>query len=295
MLYGFFQKVVLAEYLAIAVNSVYNTYTQRTGFQLLTATVLFAFQIYCDFGSYSNIAIGAAKVMGFRLMENFNTPYFAVSVADFWRRWHISLSTWFRDYLYIPLGGNRKGRVRKWFNLMIVFLVSGLWHGANWHFVIWGGLNGAYQVIGEWLRPLREKIMKLCSVDKSAPSHRMLQMFLTFLLVDISWIFFRAPLMQGIEIIKTILGFGELPWFTWGDNLTAMGLTLQTRNLLIASLAVLLFADICKYRGISVIGWLNEQGIWLRWLVWFAGIFGVLIFGVYGPGYDATQFIYFQF
>ena len=123
----------------------------------------------------------------------------------------------------------------------------------------------------------------------------MLQMLFTFLLVDISWIFFRAPLMQGIEIIKTILGFGELPWFTWGDNLIAMGLTLQTRNLLIVSLAVLLFADICKYRGISVIEWLNEQGIWLRWLVWFAGIFGVLIFGVYGPGYDATQFIYFQF
>lgn len=295
MLYGFFQKVVLAEYLAIAVNSVYNTYAERTGFQLLTATVLFAFQIYCDFGSYSNIAVGAAKVMGFRLMENFNTPYFAVSVSDFWRRWHISLSTWFRDYLYIPLGGNRKGKVRKWFNLMVVFLVSGLWHGANWHFVIWGGLNGAYQVIGEWMRPLREKIMKLCSVDKNAPSHRTLQMLLTFLLVDISWIFFRAPLTQGIEIIKKILGFGALPWFTWGDNLTAMGLTLQTRNLLIVSLAVLLFADICKYRGVRVIEWLNAQGIWLRWLVWFAGIFGVLIFGVYGPGYDATQFIYFQF
>lgn len=295
MLYGFFQKVVLAEYLAIAVNSVYNTYTERTGFQLLTATVLFAFQIYCDFGSYSNIAVGAAKVMGFRLMENFNTPYFAVSVSDFWRRWHISLSTWFRDYLYIPLGGNRKGKVRKWFNLMVVFLVSGLWHGANWHFVIWGGLNGAYQVIGEWLRPVREKIMKLCSIDKNAPSHRVLQMASTFVLVDFSWVFFRAPFMQGIEIIKKILGFGALPWFTWGDNLTAMGLTLQTRNLLIVSLAILLFADVCKYRGVRVIEWLNAQGIWLRWLVWFAGIFGVLIFGVYGPGYDATQFIYFQF
>lgn len=140
MLYGYFQKVVLAEYLAIVVDSVYNTYTERTGFQLLIATICFAFQIYCDFGSYSNIAVGSARVMGFRLMENFNTPYFAVSVSDFWRRWHISLSTWFRDYLYIPLGGNRKGKVRKWMNLMVVFLVSGLWHGASWHFVIWGGM-----------------------------------------------------------------------------------------------------------------------------------------------------------
>ncbi|WP_283684038.1 MBOAT family O-acyltransferase [Parablautia sp. Marseille-Q6255] len=295
MLYGFFQKVVLAEYLAIAVNGVYNTYTERTGFQLLVATVLFAFQIYCDFGSYSNIAIGAAKVMGFRLMENFNTPYFAVSVADFWRRWHISLSTWFRDYLYIPLGGNRKGRVRKWFNLMVVFLVSGLWHGANWHFVIWGGLNGAYQVIGEWLRPLRERIMRLCRVDRHAASHRVLQMLITFVLVDISWVFFRASFAQGVEILKRIAGLGSLPWFTWGDNLAVMGLTPQTRNLLVLSLAVLIFADICKYRGIRVIEWLTHQGVWLRWLVYFAGIFGVLVFGVYGPGYNATQFIYFQF
>jgi len=138
MLYGYFQKVVLSEYLALAVDGVYDSYAERTGFQLLAATVLFAFQIYCDFGSYSNIAIGAARVMGFRLMENFNTPYFAGSVADFWRRWHISLSSWFRDYLYIPLGGNRKGKLRKYFNLMIVFLTSGLWHGASWHCVVWG-------------------------------------------------------------------------------------------------------------------------------------------------------------
>lgn len=295
MLYGFFQKVVLAEYLAIAVNSVYNSYTERTGFQLLAATVLFAFQIYCDFGSYSNIAVGAAQVMGFRLMENFNTPYFAVSVSDFWRRWHISLSTWFRDYLYIPLGGNRKGRVRKWLNLMIVFLVSGLWHGANWHFVIWGGLNGAYQVAGEWLRPLRERVMRTLGVDKSADSHRILRMVITFVLVDFSWIFFRASFSQGVDIVKKIAGMGAQAWFTWGDNLTAMGLTEATAQLLVIAMAVMFAADICKYRGIRVIPWLTSQGLWLRWLVYFAGIFGVLIFGVYGPGYDATQFIYFQF
>lgn len=186
MLYGYFQKVVLAEYLALVVDSVYNTYSERTGFQLLVATICFAFQIYCDFGSYSNIAVGSARIMGFRLMENFNTPYFAVSVSDFWRRWHISLSTWFRDYLYIPLGGNRKGKVRKWMNQMIVFLVSGLWHGASWHFVIWGGMNGAYQVIGEWMRPYKEKAVKMLKIDTAAPSHKLLKMLVTFGLVDIS-------------------------------------------------------------------------------------------------------------
>lgn len=295
MLYGYFQKVVLAEYLAVVVDNVYNHYEERTGFQLLIATVCFAFQIYCDFGSYSNIAVGAARVMGFRLMENFNTPYFATSVSDFWRRWHISLSTWFRDYLYIPLGGNRKGKLRKWFNLMVVFLVSGLWHGASWHFVIWGGINGAYQIAGEWLRPLRVRIMRAFGVDKTADSHKLLQMIMTFVLVDISWVFFRATFRQAFDILKKIAGFGSDYWFTWGSNLKKMGLTRNTRNVLVISLLILLVVDVFKYRGVDLIEWLGKQGIWLRWLVYFAGIFGVLIFGIYGPGFDASQFIYFQF
>lgn len=295
MLYGFFQKVVLAEYLAIVVDQVYNTYTERTGFQLLIATICFAFQIYCDFGSYSNIAIGAARVMGFSLMENFNTPYFAVSVADFWRRWHISLSTWFKDYLYIPLGGNRKGSFRKQVNLMIVFLVSGLWHGASWHFVVWGGLNGAYQVIGAWLRPIRKKVIRLLKIDENAASHRLLQMIGTFCLIDISWIFFRASFHQAVEILKIMAGMGTKSWFTWGSNLTAMGLNAATRNLLVISLVILLVMDICKYKEFDVNAWVCRQGIWLRWLIYYAAIFGILIFGVYGPNYDASQFIYFQF
>lgn len=295
MLYGYFQKVVLAEYLGTAVDAVYNTYTERTGFQLLMATVLFAFQIYCDFGSYSNIAIGAAKVMGFRLMENFNTPYLSRSVAEFWRRWHISLSGWFRDYLYIPLGGSRKGKLCKWRNVMIVFFVSGLWHGASWHYVLWGCLNGAYQVIGEWLRPVRERLHQFFHVDVTAASHRLLQMVTTFILVDFSWIFFRATTRQGIDIVRKILGLTGGSWFTWGDNLSAMGLTLQTRNVLIVSLGILAAADICRYLNFSVTKWIGKQGVWLRWLICYAAIFGILIFGVYGPGYDASQFIYFQF
>lgn len=141
MIWGGFQKIVIADRVAIVVDTVFNKFPQYGGMYIVVAAILFAFQIYCDFSGYSIIAMGAAKVMGFRLMENFNAPYFSMSVAEFWRRWHISLSTWFRDYLYIPLGGNRKGKLRKYINLMIVFIVSGLWHGAQWSFVIWGALN----------------------------------------------------------------------------------------------------------------------------------------------------------
>lgn len=139
MLWGFFQKIVVADRLAILVNTVYNDPGSYKGTEVLVATVFFAFQIYCDFASYSNIAIGAAQVLGYRLTTNFKEPYLSRSIKDFWRRWHITLSSWFRDYLYIPLGGNRKGKIRTYINIMIVFLFSGLWHGASINFIVWGG------------------------------------------------------------------------------------------------------------------------------------------------------------
>lgn len=297
MLYGYFQKVVLAEYLAKVVDHVYNDWQLCSGFQLMIATICFAFQIYCDFGSYSNIAIGAAKVMGFRLMENFNTPYFSQTVSEFWRRWHISLSTWFRDYLYIPLGGNRKGRLRKEINLMVVFLVSGLWHGASWHFVAWGGLNGIFQIIGERLKPLKKRINQICHIDSTVDSHKLLRMVITFILIDFTWVFFRAPsLKEGLKIVLMILGIkGSMPWFTYGNNLAAFDLTPATLNVLLISLAILAVADFCKYRGIVIREWILREGLWLRWLIIYTGLLFILIFGVYGPGFDASQFIYFQF
>ncbi len=147
MLWGFFKKVVIADRLAIVVDGVYNNLDDYSGISLLIATIFFAFQIYCDFSGYSDIAIGSARVMGFELIDNFKRPYFSKSISEFWRRWHISLSTWFRDYLYIPLGGNRVVKWRWYYNLFITFLVSGFWHGANWTFLVWGGLHGAYLII----------------------------------------------------------------------------------------------------------------------------------------------------
>jgi D-alanyl-lipoteichoic acid acyltransferase DltB (MBOAT superfamily) len=147
MAWGFFKKLVIADRLAIYVNDVYGDPQNHNGLQLTIATVFFAYQIYCDFSGYSDIAIGTARVLGFKLMENFDRPYASRSVSEFWRRWHISLSNWFRDYLYVPLGGNRRGRVREYANLVVVFLLCGLWHGASWPFVLWGAWHGAFLVI----------------------------------------------------------------------------------------------------------------------------------------------------
>ncbi|MCI8881020.1 MAG: MBOAT family protein, partial [Clostridiaceae bacterium] len=158
MLWGMFEKVVVADRIAYLVTHVFDRYQELPGVASVLAVLLFGVQLYCDFAGYSDIARGAAEVLGFRLMVNFRQPYFARSTQDFWRRWHISLSSWFRDYLYIPLGGSRKGTARKYWNLLAVQLTSGLWHGANWTYVVWGGLNGLYQIAGAALAPWRERI-----------------------------------------------------------------------------------------------------------------------------------------
>ncbi len=295
MLYGYFQKVVISDNVAILVNKVYDNYSSYGSVELILATVFFAIQIYCDFGGYSNIAIGAARVMGFELMENFNTPYFSVSVADFWRRWHISLSTWFRDYLYIPLGGNRKGKIRKYINIMIVFLASGLWHGANWHFVAWGGLNGLYQVVGDMLRPVREKVNQLLGAKKESFSHHFLEMSVTFILINISWVFFRASgIRQAFTILKRMVTCWN-PWLLVSNDFYKLGLNNRQFHMVLLAILVLILIDIGKYRKKDWIGRLRKQEVWFQWAVYLVLLFWILIFGSYGPGYDASQFIYFQF
>lgn len=287
--------MVVADRLAILVNEIYGNYRVYEGFEIALATVFFAFQIYCDFASYSNIAIGAARVMGFQLMENFNTPYFSTSVTEFWRRWHISLSTWFRDYLYIPLGGNRKGTLRKYINLMAVFLVSGLWHGASWHYVIWGGLNGLYQIMESVTKTFRDKIAVIMNVDRSKFSHKLLSGIFTFLLVDLAWLFFRADgFITGLNMLhRMFLTFN--PWIFFDGTLYTFGLDRKDFIVLSISALIMFAFSVCKYQGISLGKALSKQGLWFRWVVYFAAIFFILVFGIYGPDADASVFIYFQF
>lgn len=295
MIWGYFLKLVIADRIAIFVDSVYANVGVYDGKYLLIASVLFAFQIYCDFGGYSTIAIGAAEVMGFQLMDNFNCPYLSQSVSEFWRRWHISLSSWFKDYLYIPLGGNRKGKVRKYVNIMVVFLVSGLWHGANWSYVVWGGLNGLYQVIGAIFAPLKKGVGEKIPVRKNFMPFMLINMLITFIFVDLAWIFFRADTMQhAFAVINGIVHMNDAMLLANG-SLYDLGLNKPNFIVLIVSFMILLCSDICKYRGIKLRSVILNANIAVRWTIMIFSILAILIFGIWGSGYSATNFIYFQF
>ena len=295
MLWGYFQKMVVADRLAVFVSQVFDHYTYYTGAQVLVACIFFAVQIYCDFNGYSCIAIGAAQVMGFELMENFRRPYLAVSIADFWHRWHISLTSWLRDYLYIPLGGNRKGKLAKYRNVMIVFLASGLWHGANWTYVIWGGLNGLFQIIGELARPLRQRLRQAFGGRPDSASGRMVSMLVTFILIDFTWIFFRADNLGAAAGVLRQLFVPSGISLLFDGSFYSMGLSRIDLNISLLCILVLLAVDVLHERGVQIRSWILDQGLWLRWTVYLAAVFIILIFGFYGPGYDAAQFIYFQF
>ncbi len=295
MLWGYFLKLVVADRIAVVVDTVYGDYGTYGGGYLVVASILFAFQIYGDFAGYSTIAVGAARVMGFRLMENFNCPYFSRSVSEFWRRWHISLSTWFRDYLYIPLGGNRKGRRRKQVHILIVFLLSGLWHGAQWSFVVWGGFNGLFQIAGECLKPVRDKMNRIFRLDRNTLGHKAAKVFVTFLLVDFTWIFFRADqLSDAFLIIKSILTVHN-PWIFFDNSLYDLGLGRKEFQMMLLSIGILLMADFLKYRGIKVREVLVQQELWCRWLCYILAILFILLFGAWGSAYNESSFIYFQF
>ncbi|WP_273568324.1 MBOAT family O-acyltransferase [Maribacter halichondriae] len=275
IIWGYFMKIVVADRLAIYVNSIYNNAENHSSTTLVVATIFFAFQIYCDFGGYSNIAIGCAKIMGFDLMTNFRRPYFARSVGEFWQRWHISLSTWFKDYVYIPLGGNKVGKARHYFNLFVTFLVSGLWHGANWTFVIWGGLNGLYLILGRLFRFDSKKIQN----TNLRRFQALLKITTVFVLICFSWIFFRAnSLGDAILIIKRIFS--------------------ATGSLFIADIGIFLYSNLAIFM-LLLKDLIDETNIriplaqhkWFQFLVYASVVTIILTIGVF----DGGQFIYFQF
>ena len=296
MIWGFFVKMVIADRAAVLVNTVFDNYRMYGSTELVLAAVFFALQIYCDFGSYSLIAIGAAKIMGFELMENFNTPYFACSIRDFWSRWHISLSTWFRDYLYIPLGGNRRGRVRKSVNIMIVFLASGLWHGADWSYVVWGGIHGAYQVIGDYLASFREKCIRKLRVNTACFSWKFLQTAVTFILVVFAWIFFRADSIgDAFHYIRRIW-MRPTPWVLFNGEIFTLGLDRPEMNILLVSICMLGLVDLVRYRKKMTLDvFLMQQNLWFRGGIMIGLVVLIFVCGKYGVGFDPQQFIYFQF
>ena len=293
MTWGFFKKVVIADNLAIAVNHVYGNVESMSGLTLLIATIFFAFQIYNDFSGYSDIAIGTAKILGVDLMENFRQPYFATSIRDFWARWHISLSTWFRDYVYIPLGGSRKSRFRMFFNVFIVFVVSGLWHGAALTFVIWGALHGIFYIIEALSLKVRDGFWK--NIKRQDSNIKQLsRWFITMAVVLVSWVFFRAETINDaiivIEvIINSILDLSILQNAYQSLVNTQIGrirLYVVTASILV----LLLNHYLIEFRSKNIFNIFSIKPK-LQWAVYYVIIFAIIIFGEFGQ----AEFIYFQF
>ena len=298
MLWGFFKKVVIADRVAVIVNQVYNNPSEAAGLPLLIGTYLFAFQIYCDFSGYSDIAIGVAQVFGINLMQNFRRPYFAKSIRDFWQRWHISLSTWFRDYLYLSLGGNRTTRWRWYYNIMIVFLISGLWHGANWTFVIWGGLHGSYYLFSYWTRNIRPRLTQLFMLDKIPYVHKILRVLFIFHIVLFGWIFFRANTLSDALFIITHLftGVGGVFNRIWELGITPgifnYGFELPLSEMFIGMCAIIILGiHHLIQREQSARAWFKTKPIWIRWIIYYGLVIWILVFGYLEP----SEFIYFQF
>lgn len=295
MLLGYFEKCILANRASIIVDTIFDSYTSYQGYYLIFASMAFAIQIYCDFGGYSHIAIGAANVLGIDLMENFHQPYFATTIKDFWRRWHISLSTWFRDYLYIPLGGNRKGTIRKYTNLFITFLVSGLWHGAGMHFVIWGGLHGLYQIIGDLLRPAHTKFQSTFKGNRLNWLKTLLNRFITFTLVTIAWVFFRAnSVRDGFSILKRCSKIMDFSFFS-NQGIFALGLSTYDLIIFMIGLFALFIIDFIHEKDISIVAQLNKLSTIPRWMIYFILITPVFLQIIASFGEPASSFIYFQF
>lgn len=292
---GFFKKIVVADLLSVYVEAVYSSPNEATGLGVVIATCFFAAQIYCDFSGYTDIAIGCARIMGIRLMQNFNHPYSSSSIKEFWSRWHISLSSWFKDYLYIPLGGSRCGRWRYYLNLMIVFLVSGLWHGAAWTFVLWGALHGIYQIVGHLTLPARQALLKRFNLtEKSIPVSCFRRIF-TFILVAFSWIFFRAG---SVSDAFTLIGRLFSGWGGGiGETLSLMGLSTVGIVTSAVSLLLLLLIDSAVVYGeeretgnelSSDLLVKNGSFLYFVWLILFAWLL------LYSKDVVST-FIYFQF
>ncbi len=291
MLWGFFKKLIIADRIAEYVNGIYDAPQVKEGLTNLVASYLFAFQIYCDFSGYSDIAVGASLIMGYRLMKNFERPYFADSIQNFWKRWHISLSTWFRDYLYIPLGGNRTVKWRWWYNLFITFLISGLWHGASWTFIIWGGLHGALLVIGLWTTSLREGFMRVTGLARLPKLRRVVEMFVVFHLVIIGWVFFRAENLGDallvfrsfVQIRPSAVGplLDSLQSFGWLEFVIALG-----------AIGTMEFLHFLQERGWSLHQKVGALSMPLRWGLYLVATMAIVLFGKFS---SQAEFIYFQF
>lgn len=291
ILYGYMMKVVVSDKLSILVASIFSEPDKFNSTILIVGAIAFSMQIYCDFAGYSNIAVGIGRIFGIDIIQNFDAPYFSTGIREFWRRWHISLSSWLRDYIYIPLGGNRKGQLLQYINIMITFLISGLWHGAAGKFVLWGAIHGIYQIIESLIDKLLGK--KNHSLEDVNPFVRTI---LTFMFVTLAWIFFRADTKE--VAILYIGGIFSIPnvKFLFDGSLYNLGLDHNSFAVALAGVIIILIFDLIKYRKKQDVETLiYEKSTPVRWTLILLLIASIVIFGEYGLGYNAKEFIYLQF
>lgn len=291
ILWGFFLKFMLADRAGIAVDTVFDQFPLYGGGYIFVAGILYSIQLYTDFLACVVISQGTAALFGIELRDNFRHPYKASSIREFWRRWHITLSNWLRDYIYIPLGGNRKGKLFKYINLGITFFVSGLWHGVGFKYVFWGLLHALYQVVGEITAPVKKTIYDCIKISKDSGLRKSIQTIGTFFWVMIAWIIFRANgLKAGLAMLRSMFTTYN-PWIFFDDSLLRLGLGWKEWLVLLLCVGILLWVEQKQETG-SVRDWILKQHLAVRWIIYIAAICGISVFGVYGYGFRAQDFIY---
>lgn len=292
IIWGFFLKLMIADKSAVIVNEVFDHYTYYPGLFVLIAGILYSIQLYADFLSCVTLSQGVAQLFGIQVIDNFMRPYFATSIREFWHRWHISLSSWLKDYVYIPLGGNRRGRAVKYCNLTLTFLVSGLWHGGGWNYLFWGLLHAGYQITGEMTAKARKVCLERLHISEDSRGRKAGKTVITFCLVTLGWILFRAEsLKAGVRMIISMFSTCN-PWILFDDSLFQMGLVQKEWEVLILAILVLVLVSILQERGIRLREWFAKQNLLIRWTIYLCAIWSIWIFGTYGFGFNAQDFIY---
>lgn len=292
ILWGFFLKLLIADKAALLVNTVFDNSELYQGVYVLVAGIFYSLQLYTDFQACTKLAQGTSMLFGIRLINNFNHPYFSRSIKEFWGRWHLSFSSCLKDYVYIPLGGNRKGRLRKYINLMLTFFVSGAWHGSGYRFLVWGGLHGFYQILGESTLTIRKKLYSLFGFSENSLVRHFIQSLCTFFLTTIAWIIFRANnLQQAIKMISSIFMVWN-PWVLFNDSIFSLGLSWKEMFILLCALSVLFLVSWKQEHGVSISQTISHQPLLVRWSVYILVVLVIVVFGTYGFGFNAQDFIY---
>lgn len=292
ILWGFFLKFMIADRASIVVNLIFDNPSQYMGCYVLTAGALYSIELYADFLSCVTISQGIAGLFGIDLTDNFLRPYLATSIKDFWRRWHISLSAWLRDYIYIPLGGSRKGKIRKYGNLLITFVFSGIWHGSGYKFLFWGMMHAAFQVVGDLTAPIKSRCYRLLRLSEESGTRRMIQRIGVFFWVTLAWIIFRADsLRSGLEMIKNLFSTWN-PWIFVDGSLLHLEVSGKEWCVLMLSILILFFVDHLQEKGIPIRDGILKKAVYVRWTLYIAVILCIMLFGVYGYGYQTQDFIY---